>query len=250
MKLLFLGVSAAFSVGDNVFQSNMLIESDSGYKLLIDCGSDARHSLFAEGYTFSDIDAVYISHLHSDHCGGLEWLGFSKNFIDGKKTKLFISYDQTDRLWNNVLSGGMCSIEDKQASLASFFDIKSIHNRFTWENYHFQLVRTIHSISNGEIMPSYGLFITTNTQKIFISTDTRFSPESLQPLYDRADLIFHDCETAEKLSGQHAHYNELKTLDSKTREKIWLYDYNCGPLPDAKKDGFRGFLVRGQRFNF
>lgn len=144
----------------------------------------------------------------------------------------------------------MCSIENKQASLTSFFDVKSIHNRFTWENYRFQLVRTIHSISNGEIMPSYGLFITTNTQKIFISTDTRFSPESLQPLYDRADLIFHDCETADKLSGQHAHYNELKTLDSKTRAKIWLYDYNSGPLPDAKKDGFRGFLVRGQSFNF
>ena len=27
------------------------------------------------GLGYADIDAVYISHLHADHVGGLEWLG-------------------------------------------------------------------------------------------------------------------------------------------------------------------------------
>jgi len=250
MKLLFLGVSSAFSVGENRFQSNMLIESESGSKLLLDCGSDARHSLYAQGYTYSDVDAVYVSHLHSDHIGGLEWLGFSKRFIDGKKITLYISPDLIDILWNNALRGGMSSIESEQATLSAYFEVKPIHDGFVWENYHFKLVKTIHSISNGEILPSYGLFITGNSKKIFISMDTRFTPDILQPFYDKADVIFHDCETAAKLSGQHAHYNELKMLDAKIRKKIWLYDYNCGLLPNAKKDGFKGFVVRGQRFDF
>jgi ribonuclease BN (tRNA processing enzyme) len=45
MKLTFIGVSSAFAVGKNIFQSNMLLESTDGRRLLIDCGSDARHAL-------------------------------------------------------------------------------------------------------------------------------------------------------------------------------------------------------------
>jgi ribonuclease BN (tRNA processing enzyme) len=251
MKLLFLGVFSAFSVGDATFQSNMLIESESGTKLLIDCGSDARHSLFAQGYRHKDIDAVYISHLHSDHVGGLEWLGFCKRFIDGQKPTLYISADQSEKLWNNVLSGGMSSLEGEKATLASYFNINAISNNyFIWENYLFELIKTYHYVCNAEILPSYGLLIDNALKKIFITTDTRFSPDNLQEVYNKADIIFHDCETTPIITGQHAHYNDLKTLDKKTKQKIWLYDYNEGKLPDAQKDGFQGFVVRGQRFNF
>jgi hypothetical protein len=31
---------------------------------------------------------------------------------------------------------------------------------------------------------------------------------------------------------------------------MWLYDYNDGQLPDAIQDGFKGFITRGQMFNF
>lgn len=251
MKLTFLGVSSALAVGENAYHSNMLFESDSGKKLLLDCGSDIRHSLFALGYTHDDISAVYISHLHSDHTGGLEWLGFCKRFIKGKTVDLYISKDQEKTLWNHVLSGGMCSLEEEQATIASYFNVMPLHNNsFVWENYKFHLIRTHHSISNHKILPSYGLYITGGSKKIFISTDTRFSPELLHPVYEEADLIFHDCELSEKLSMQHAHYKDLKNLDSKTKGKTWLYDYWGPELPDAKKDGFLGFVVRGQTFTF
>ena len=42
MKLTFLGVGSAFTL--QYYQSNMLVDVPEG-KLLIDCGSDARHSL-------------------------------------------------------------------------------------------------------------------------------------------------------------------------------------------------------------
>ena len=98
MKLLFLGVSSALSVGDKKYQSNMLIKSSTNRHLLIDCGTDIRHSLYEQGVSHSTIDAVYISHLHADHVGGLEWLSFSKVFIDHKKPGLYISPDQRDKL--------------------------------------------------------------------------------------------------------------------------------------------------------
>ena len=48
----------------------------------------------------------------------------------------------------------------------------------------------------------------------------------------------------------HSHYKNLCTLPMELRRKIWLYHYNPGPLPDALAQGFRGVVVRGQRFDF
>ena len=72
MRLIFLGTGSAFTLEN--YQSNMLVEAQEGL-LLIDCGGDARHSLARRGWTALDITDIYISHLHADHIGGLEWLG-------------------------------------------------------------------------------------------------------------------------------------------------------------------------------
>ena len=83
MSIAFLGVGSAFTSAKD-YQSNLLITAQSGKKMLIDCGSDARFSLAEWGLENNieklDIDAVYISHLHADHIGGLEWLAFSTYF--------------------------------------------------------------------------------------------------------------------------------------------------------------------------
>lgn len=250
MKLMFLGVSSALTIGYKKFQSNMLLTSSSGRNLLIDCGTDIKHSLHAQKLSHRNIDAIYISHLHADHVGGLEWLGFSKLFLDETKPKLFISKDQQQPLWENVLKGGMSSLEYKEADLESFFDVHPIYNHdFFWENHHFQLVEVCHSINNKKHVPCYGLIITGTKMKVFLSTDTRFSPEKLMPIYEEVDLIFHDCETAKIPSNQHAMYADLKTLDISIKNKMWLYDYASGRLPNAKKDGFKGYVSRGQSFD-
>ncbi|MFI4918538.1 MAG: MBL fold metallo-hydrolase [Legionellales bacterium] len=251
MKLVFLGVSAAFAVGDNLFHSNMLIESTSGKKILIDCGSDVRHSLHALGYSYGDIDAVYVSHLHADHAGGLEWLGFCKKFRDHQKAALYISEDQRATLWTNLLSGSMSSLEKEHATLESYFDVAAIDEGcFFWEQHEFRLIKTHHAVNCGCLLPSYGLLITGDSKKIFITTDTRFHLEYLASAYQEADLIFNDCEIMDNPTGQHATYNELTQLDRQTKAKMWLYDYDCDLLPDAEKDGFKGFVVRGQTFEF
>jgi ribonuclease BN (tRNA processing enzyme) len=251
MKLIFLGVSTAFAVGNNSFHSNMLIETNSGKRVLIDCGSDVRHSLHALGYSYLDIDAVYVSHLHADHAGGLEWLGFCRKFRGHHKSVLYISEDQRDTLWTNLLSGSMSSLENETATLESYFEVAALNDGcFIWEQHEFRLIKTYHAVNCGCIIPSYGLFISGDSKKIFITTDTRLHPEYLTASYQKADIIFNDCETLNNPSGQHVTYGELTHLDSQIKSKMWLYDYENGPLPDAEKDGFRGFVVRGQTFEF
>lgn len=251
MQLKFLGVSAAFAVGKDKFNSNMLITSDSGKNLLIDCGTDVRHSLYKQKLTHSDINAVYISHLHADHVGGLEWLGYTKYFIDKDTPDLFLSHDLSSSLWSNVLSGGMSTLENQEARLDTFFNVHVLKKpSFVWEGYNFELIKVLHSINNGQVQPCYGLLITVDKYKIFISTDTRFQVDMLMSAYAAADIIFQDCEISSFASCQHARYDELCTLPASIKSKMWLYDYDeLGDL-DSVLDGFLGFVKVGQSFIF
>lgn len=80
--LRFLGVGAAFA-GRELGQSNMLLESN-GKRLLIDCGNRIQDMLEDHAgiskKELHQIDGVYISHVHADHVGGLEYLGFCTHF--------------------------------------------------------------------------------------------------------------------------------------------------------------------------
>lgn len=255
MKLIFVGSGSAFTVDNNNYNSNMLlVDPTNAKKFLIDCGSDARHALHRQGYSFADIDNVYVSHLHADHAGGLEWLGLTRKFAaDCDKPSLFANKDIIHDLWQKTLSGGMMTLQGVEAKLTSFFNVHSINdtkNYFTWNDITFNLVRTIHAFNNEKLIPSYGLFFTVANTKVFITTDTQFTPQELDKFYQAADIIFQDCETTRHPSGVHAHFNQLTQLDSALKAKMWLYHYNSGPLPDAVAQGFRGFVSCGQTFNF
>jgi ribonuclease BN (tRNA processing enzyme) len=251
IKLLFLGSGSAFTVGADNYQSNMLLINEQGDKLLIDCGSDIRFSLYQEGFSYLDITDIYISHLHSDHAGGLEYMAFTTKFDPRcQKPNLYISKDIADPLWQNTLSGGLTSVQGDINDLDSLFEVHKVskNGHFTWQGIQFDLRQVIHIDNGYYLMPSYGLFFEVNGLKIFLTTDTQFQVEKMQEYYDRADLIFHDCETSKFPTPVHAHYNDLVKLPAEIKQKMWLYGYQPGPLPDATEGGFLGFVKRGQSF--
>ncbi len=243
MKLTFIGSGSAFTVGDNNYQSNMLLENNAKKRLLIDCGSDARLACYELGIGYKDIDAVYISHLHADHTGGLEWLALMTHFdASCQKPQLFTSDTLVGDLWDHVLSGGL----SLSSGLSSYFTVRQIGQEllFTWEEQKFQVIPVRHA---GQY--SYGVMFEDAGRWVYITTDTEFVPDEMMATYKKADSIFHDCETQNKKTGVHAHYEELKTLPREIKEKMWLYHINPGPKPDVKKDGFRGLVQKGQVFD-
>jgi ribonuclease BN (tRNA processing enzyme) len=54
------------------------LETESG-SLLLDCSGDAPYRMAQENLDWHNLDAIWISHLHLDHCGGLA------NFLFGTK---------------------------------------------------------------------------------------------------------------------------------------------------------------------
>ena len=266
-KLTFLGTGSAFTM-DN-FQSNMLLESteivsalpnEDGSpdakkvkrRMLIDAGGDVRHSLEAVGYGAKDIDALYISHCHQDHIGGIEWLGFSRYFGGGEKPDLYLSERLAGPLWNDSLRGGMASHQGVLLNLDSFF--RKVHRlskngRFRFGEATCRIVQTVHYMDGYEIVPSYGLLIGTERGEAFLTTDTQFCPRQIENFYKRAAIIFQDCETYKFKSGVHAHYTDLVTLPPETKAKMWLYHYQDGEKPDCRKDGFAGWIEKEQSFD-
>ena len=257
-KLKAIGVGSAFSLKN--FQSNFILESNSGKRMLIDCGSFAPFALEEVGLSAFDIDAVYISHLHADHIGGLEWLGFLKYFTPSeKKPKLFISKYLVDKLWNNSLSGGMSTLQGQINHLEDFFDVYSFDNneQFTWEEIEFQPVQVVHIMNGFGLEPAYGLMFPLNEHRVLWTSDTQHKPEQLADMYNLVDVIFHDCEViygANKVpikSRVHAHYDDLKTLPDDVKAKMYLYHYQDGAVTavDPIEDGFLGFVHKGQEFS-
>jgi ribonuclease BN (tRNA processing enzyme) len=251
MELIFLGSGSAFTLDADNFQSNMLLINQQGGKLLIDCGTDIRFSLSAAGLSYRDITDIYISHLHSDHAGGLEYMGFSTKFDPGcEKPNLYLSKELSNPLWNNTLSGGMSSLEGEIADLDTYFNLVTVDRdqHFIWAGVQFQLIKVVH-VNNGYfVMPSYGLFFEITGVKVFLTTDTQVCLNHVESFYHQANIIFQDCETAQFPSHIHSHYQDLLKLPLPIRQKMWLYHHNPGILPDAQKDGFRGFVKRGQSF--
>ncbi len=253
-KIQFIGVGSAFTTRD-YYQSNALVISSTGKKLLIDCGTHAQFALEELGINNSnignEIDGVYISHLHADHIGSMEWLALVTYFNPGfKRPKLFGIQSLMADLWNRSLRGGLETLEGKLANLTDYFECHPvrINSSFIWEGIKFTPVQTVHVVSGMKIQHSYGLIINELGSKktVFFSTDTQFAPYQMRRFYETSDLILHDCETAPFKSGVHAHYDDLNGLPESIKNKMWLYHYQPNPPQDSKKDGFLGFAQKGQ----
>jgi len=259
MKVTFLGTGSAFCMEN--YQTNALVECDNGYRLLIDCGGDIRFSLAEVGLSYLDIDGVYVSHLHADHIGGLEYMAFA-TFFDpryAKRPDLFISEFMADDLWTRSLSGGLSSLQNQRATLDTYFNVHAVpkNESFTVGGHTFRLVQMIHFVNGYTFELSFGLLVKVGKDTIFFTTDTQYAPAQIKDFYREATIVFHDCETAPFRSGVHAHFDELSDLSNATKAKLHLIHYQDNVVQEwgswqerARTAGFARFVHKGESYKF
>jgi len=298
IRIKFLGSGSAFTLASENFQSNVLISkelhplsnvpcteeefeevmkpSESPYykHLLYDCGTTIPEALNEANLKPQDLAAIYISHLHADHAGGIEYIGFKTYFevfnfgkteFGTMRPKLYGHKSILYNGWDGTWKGGLQSIQGQVNSLESYFDTHYMESNDDFDFYGVSIkpVQTVHVVDDRMINPSYGIMIqnrdadrsgTIYGPKVFLTGDSQFAPNQMLTYFKQADMIFHDCEFAEYPNSVHAQFHQLKTLDEETKAKMWLYHYSLGNQTFEEVQevvlfaGFAGLVKKGQEF--
>lgn len=256
MKIIPLGIGSAGTIKD--FQTNFVLEHN-GKRMLIDCGSRVALAMKEQDLGYLDIDAIYISHLHADHAGGLEDFSFTSYFTPGHKRsiKLIGHHDVINDGWDKTWRGGHESIQGSCLSLDDYYEVNRVadNGNFLWQGIRFEVVQSIHIMNKFKLVPSYGLMIydPDSTRVVYITTDTQYAPSQIATFYGMADVIIHDFESSPFPSGVHANAKNMPDLESAHKSKMALCHYNDNVLADfdtwnekVKAWGFRGLCRRGE----
>jgi ribonuclease BN (tRNA processing enzyme) len=244
LSFIALGVGDAFSARH--YSACLAVESE-GRWLLVDCPHPIRKVLregslqSGAGLDVGSFEAVVITHIHGDHCSGLEGLGLYSHFALDRRVQLALHPESSRRLWDGRLSGGMDSIADPQTwgpvprRFEDFFGLTDLDDTRPVEIGPFTVEcrRTLHHV------PTYALRIRAGGRTLGVSADTAWDPTLVEWLAP-SDLIVHEAG-----HGIHTPYANLSALPADLRAKIRL---THRPDDLDVSDGRVEPLVQGRRY--
>lgn len=224
LRFLVLGVGDAFSALS--YSSCFAVEADGAW-LLVDCPHPIR-KIMREASQAAGIEldvkhihAIALTHLHADHCTGLEDFAYYSFFVLGKRVALAAHPDVSARLWDGHLAAGMewmmpsvgAPLEPR--GLNDYFELTPLSETQPTQVGPFRLLcrRTIHSV------PTMALRIEAGGRCLGYSADTAFDPGLITWL-SSADLIVHETNL-----GIHTPYEKLAALPPELRGKMRLIHY-------------------------
>jgi len=250
----FLGVGNALMNEPGIFHSNMIVggPKKQEHNLFIDCGTDFPHSLRNAHMDYKDVKNLYISHLHGDHCGGLEWLGFITHFSENTEApKLYVADSDIKKLEQMLKVSMGASADMKNFGMEAYFDVIPYYDKNPFEigDITYTPIKTLHIDEGYGKMYSHALFIESPHGSALITTDTQFNSRLFMDYYRKADLIFHDCSTSPYKYSAHAHISELQKLPAWIKEKMILYHYSPDYNP-LTAEGFKDYARQNIYYYF
>lgn len=222
LSVRVVGVGDAFTA--RYYNACLLFEAGD-QRLLVDAPPAlARalrdHSLASRDTVgLDDIDHVLITHLHGDHCGGLEQLLFWRRFVTGRKTTIHAIPEVLAGLWDARLRGGMDTLMHPDGShtsltLADYAEVQALAPGVTRLGpLELEWRRTIHHI------PTSALRVRVGERVIGYSADTAFDAGLIAWLA-ASDLFFHETNF-----GVHTPLASLLALPEAQRRHMRLIHY-------------------------
>lgn len=238
-QLTMIGVGHSEAIDH--WNNNALITAN-GRRLLIDAGYTIKFALRDQGLTLQDIDAVFITHAHADHCFGLERMAYECRFRYGTRPVLYLPPGVYEELWEHTLKGVMGQLGEGPAELSDFFEVVLLDgDHFEFEGVALEFFQNRHTPRK----PSYGLFI---NRKLLFSGDTREIADLVIPRGPQ--VVLHDCTLAD-FNPVHASLQELMDhYPEPLRRRMYLMSYedHYEQHRGRVEQDFAGFALQGQRF--
>lgn len=168
------------------------IESKKGVKILVDCGLSflkIKEILFSRNIKIEDLDAIFLTHEHSDHIIGLDLL------LKNLKLDIFISKSSINNFLKNKDNLDFkCKINYiKNHEVVNFGDLRV----FVLEKPH-------------DVDESLSFVFENNGKKIGIFTDLGHVPDSFYHILNTCDVLYFETNYCEQIiSNKKNEFNQI-----------------------------------------
>ena len=200
LKIITMGTGNAFA-HEKSFQSAHYIEID-GKKIMLDCGpailSAAQHS----DVDVSDLEYLFISHLHGDHMSGVPFLLLNYKYVIHRKSPLTIIgpkglRDQIDF----AIRGSYPSLITED-----LYKVIELHVNQEFKIYDHILVRPFEAY---HIPDSFCYSISLGNLKVVYSGDNELQEGQLIE-FDSTTVLIHELTTMDSTQGGHTSWELMK----------------------------------------
>jgi ribonuclease Z len=240
-KVTLLGTGAPVPSIER-FGPGILVEA-GGQKLLFDCGRGAGQRLWQLKIPLGQIDALFLTHLHSDHIVGIPdvWLTGWIPAAYGRRTLPFhvLGPGGTKDMMDNLAKAFSWDIstrskEKNKADSGALVNATDIEEGFIWEKNGVKV--TPFTVQHAEFIDSaLGYRIDYAGHSVILSGDTRYSANLIR--YAKgADLIIHEVAAANghsmqtsplinQILGFHTSPEDAGKVFEQTKPKLAVYSH-------------------------
>jgi len=255
LKVTLLGTGSPQPRMDR-FGPSILVEAGDK-KLLFDCGRGVAQRIEQIKIPFTQIDALFLTHLHSDHVVGIPDLWLT-GWARGRKVPLQVwGPTGTKEMMSHLAEAFQFDIQirqedDRLPSQGVAVVAKDIEQGVIYDNAGIKV--TAFTVDHGRVKPALGYCIDFGGHSVVLSGDTRFS-ENLIHFAEGTDVLIHEVidpdafraknplvspERFQAIVGHHTTAEQAGTIFARVKPKLAVYSHivpgdSSGLVPLTRK---------------